>query len=311
MVTPAGLVETRRLPGSGAGPSPDRLFIGSEGILGVITEAWMRLQDRPRFRASAQRHVRRLRRGRRGGARASRRRGSIPPTAACSTPGEAADRRRRDGRRSASSSLAFESADHPLDAWMARALECAARPRRHASRRAPGATRADRGGRARGRRRRLAAAFLDAPYLRDALVALGMVSETFETAITWDRFPAFHAGVTRGGRGRACGASAARARSRAASRTSTPTGRRPTTRCSRPAAAARSSSSGPRSRRPRRDAILAPGGTITHHHAVGRDHRPWYDRERPDGFAARAARRQARARSRRDPEPRRADRSGR
>src|SRR5207249_10555919 len=53
VVTPAGVVETRRLPGSGAGPSPDRLFIGSEGILGVITEAWMRLQDRPTFRASA------------------------------------------------------------------------------------------------------------------------------------------------------------------------------------------------------------------------------------------------------------------
>ncbi|HEX3346801.1 MAG TPA: FAD-binding oxidoreductase, partial [Acetobacteraceae bacterium] len=47
VVTPAGAVETRRLPGSGAGPSPDRMFIGSEGVLGVITEAWMRLQDRP------------------------------------------------------------------------------------------------------------------------------------------------------------------------------------------------------------------------------------------------------------------------
>jgi alkyldihydroxyacetonephosphate synthase len=31
--------------------------------------------------------------------------------------------------------------------------------------------------------------------------------------------------------------------------------------------------------------LLALGGTITHHHAVGRDHRPWYDRQRPDGFA--------------------------
>ena len=50
-ITPSGIVETRRLPGSGAGPSPDRLWIGSEGTLGVITEAWMRLQDRPRFRA--------------------------------------------------------------------------------------------------------------------------------------------------------------------------------------------------------------------------------------------------------------------
>jgi alkyldihydroxyacetonephosphate synthase len=34
------------------------------------------------------------------------------------------------------------------------------------------------------------------------------------------------------------------------------------------------------------EAILRLGGTITHHHAVGRDHRPWYDRQRPDGFAA-------------------------
>src|SRR5208337_4810480 len=35
VVTPSGTLETRRLPGSGAGPSPDRMFIGSEGILGV------------------------------------------------------------------------------------------------------------------------------------------------------------------------------------------------------------------------------------------------------------------------------------
>jgi alkyldihydroxyacetonephosphate synthase len=34
------------------------------------------------------------------------------------------------------------------------------------------------------------------------------------------------------------------------------------------------------------EAVLAGGGTITHHHAVGRDHRPWYDRQRPDPFAA-------------------------
>src|SRR5439155_11927905 len=53
VVTPAGVLESRRLPGSGAGPSPDRMFLGSEGILGVITEAWMRVQDRPTFRASA------------------------------------------------------------------------------------------------------------------------------------------------------------------------------------------------------------------------------------------------------------------
>ena len=34
------------------------------------------------------------------------------------------------------------------------------------------------------------------------------------------------------------------------------------------------------------DTILAAGGTITHHHAVGRDHRRWYDGQRPEPFAA-------------------------
>jgi alkyldihydroxyacetonephosphate synthase len=34
------------------------------------------------------------------------------------------------------------------------------------------------------------------------------------------------------------------------------------------------------------EAIIDCGGTITHHHAVGRDHRPWYDRQRPEAFAA-------------------------
>ena len=32
------------------------------------------------------------------------------------------------------------------------------------------------------------------------------------------------------------------------------------------------------------EARIAQGGTITHHHAVGRDHRPWYDQQRPDLF---------------------------
>src|SRR5205823_242497 len=46
-ISPAGLWESRRLPGSGAGPSPDRMLLGSEGSLGVVTEAWIRVQPRP------------------------------------------------------------------------------------------------------------------------------------------------------------------------------------------------------------------------------------------------------------------------
>jgi alkyldihydroxyacetonephosphate synthase len=33
------------------------------------------------------------------------------------------------------------------------------------------------------------------------------------------------------------------------------------------------------------DAVIAEGGTITHHHAVGREHRPWYEQQRPEPFA--------------------------
>ena len=41
-------------------------------------------------------------------------------------------------------------------------------------------------------------------------------------------------------------------------------------------------------------AVVDHGGTITHHHAVGRFHRPWYDRQRPEPFAMalRAAKRE-------------------
>ncbi|MGH9251549.1 MAG: FAD-binding oxidoreductase, partial [Acidimicrobiales bacterium] len=53
MLTPSGWWESRRLPGSGAGPSPDRLVLGSEGTLGIVSEAWLRLQPRPTFRAGA------------------------------------------------------------------------------------------------------------------------------------------------------------------------------------------------------------------------------------------------------------------
>jgi alkyldihydroxyacetonephosphate synthase len=32
--------------------------------------------------------------------------------------------------------------------------------------------------------------------------------------------------------------------------------------------------------------VITHGGTVTHHHAVGRDHMPWYRRQRPDLFAS-------------------------
>jgi len=282
VATPAGLVETRRLPGSGAGPSPDRLFIGSEGILGVITEAWMRLQDRPTFRASATVTFADFAAGA-AAARALAQSGLYPANCRLLDPGEAATAGAGSGEE-AVLLVAFESADHELDAWMARALALAAA---HGGRVPPDAGRT----RSATETRPLDAAgawrksFLDAPYLRDALVAMGMISETFETAVTWDRFAAFHEGVsaaTEEALRRVCGAGQLTCRFTHVY----PDGPAPYYTVIAPGRRGAELEQWAAIKQAASDAILRLGGTITHHHAVGRHHRPWYDRERPAGFAA-------------------------
>jgi alkyldihydroxyacetonephosphate synthase len=281
VVTPAGTIATRRLPGSGAGPSPDRLFIGSEGTLGVIVEAWMRLQDRPTFRASASVTFASFAAGA-AAARAIAQAGLYPANCRLLDPGEALTSGAGDGSE-AVLLVAFESADHALDAWMARALECA---RDHGGRVPEGAGRTVATGEgaregAAGAWRR---AFLDAPYLRDVLVRLGFLSETFETAITWDRFTEFHAGVTDAAERalrEVCGQGQVTCRFTHVY----PDGPAPYFTMIAPAKPGSQLAQWAEIKRAASDAVIRLGGTITHHHAVGRDHRPWYDAQRPDGFA--------------------------
>ncbi|MEP1217484.1 MAG: FAD-linked oxidase C-terminal domain-containing protein [Marinobacter sp.] len=84
--------------------------------------------------------------------------------------------------------VGFESADHPLDAWMERALDIVAD--------AGGSVQAYRAqAPGKGQAGDWRQQFIRAPYMRDALIRLGLVAETFETAITWDRFEEFHRGV--------------------------------------------------------------------------------------------------------------------
>lgn len=45
IVTPKGIIQTGSYPYSGAGPSPDSMFLGSEGIFGVITAVTLRVQE--------------------------------------------------------------------------------------------------------------------------------------------------------------------------------------------------------------------------------------------------------------------------
>jgi len=174
--------------------------------------------------------------------------------------------------------LGFESTDHPVDAAMARALELCAE---HGG--AVSESREVGGGDAVSSWRD---AFLGAPYLRDMLVAVGVLGETFETAITWERFPVFHERVS------AAAEEAAREQCGGEGRVFCrfthvyPDGPAPYFTVLAPARRGEEVEQWVQIKRAVSDAILAEGGTITHHHAIGRDHRPWYDRQRPEPFAA-------------------------
>jgi alkyldihydroxyacetonephosphate synthase len=267
-ITPAGVWASRRLPGSGAGPSPDRMLLGSEGILGVITEAWVRVQPRPEHRASRTVRFASFAQGAEA-VRAVVQSGLRPAGCRLVDALEAQQTGAGDGER-AVLVLAFESTDHPVDHELVRALDLC---RDH------GGEPDEPTGRAAGAWRE---AFLRMPYLRDMLLRLGIVSETFESAVTWDRFPAFHeqvVGATRAALGEPC---------RVTCRFTHvyPDGPAPYFTVLAPARRGEEVAQWREAKRTGADAILAAGGTITHHHAVGRDHRPWYDVQRPDPFAA-------------------------
>jgi alkyldihydroxyacetonephosphate synthase len=121
VVTPAGLVATRRLPTSGAGPNPDRLFLGSEGALGIITEAWVRLHKRPTFRSATTvtfgDYAKAV-----DAVRVISQSGLNPANARLLEREEARFTEAGDGTRDVLV-LTFESGDHPLEPWMKRALE--------------------------------------------------------------------------------------------------------------------------------------------------------------------------------------------
>jgi alkyldihydroxyacetonephosphate synthase len=267
-ITPGGVWASRRLPGSGAGPSPDRLLLGSEGILGVITEAWVRVQPRPEHRAGRTVRFDTFAAGAEA-VRAIVQAGLRPAACRLIDALEAAQTGAGAGDE-AVLVLGFESTDHDVEHELSRALAlCRATGGRSDP---PGA----------GRAGAWRAAFLQMPYLRDMLVRLGVLCDTFESAITWERLGTFHehvVGATREALGEPC---------RVTCRFTHvyPDGPAPYFTVMAPARRGDEVAHWHEVKRAASDAVLAAGGTITHHHAIGRDHRPWYDAQRPDPFAA-------------------------
>ncbi|MFB6180208.1 MAG: FAD-binding oxidoreductase [Halorientalis sp.] len=298
LVTPTGPMETRRVPASGAGPDPNRLVCGSEGALGVITEAWMQVQPRPDYRARATVHFEEF------DAAVDATREIVqarlyPANCRLLDRNEAMlNEVAMDGSHVLV--LGFESVDHPVDDDLERALElCEAHDGRlagepnyegpHRARDDDRDTNADSdedGDEADDWRN----AFFEAPYTFNALVSLGVIVDTFETAVTWDQFPTLHEEITTQVTETMqdeCGAGFLSCRFTHVY----PDGPAPYYTLLAPADVGNELEQWRAIKATASDVIEEYGGTITHHHAVGRVHRDWYDDETPDAFrdALRAA----------------------
>jgi alkyldihydroxyacetonephosphate synthase len=281
-LSPAGVWESRRVPGSGAGVSPDRMLIGSEGILGLITEAWVRVRPRPQRRASAAVIFDDFASGV-VASRALSQSGLHPSNCRLIDAQEAGVTGASDGFH-AVLMLGFESTDRDVEPWMSQALECCADHGGHWERRGGGRNLSGDGG-GDGQVGKWREAFLRAPYLRDTFVAMGVLSETFETAITWERFDSFHSAVvarTVEAVREVCGQGTVTCRFTHLY----PDGPAPYYTILAPARRGAELEQWRAIKAAASDAVLGAGGTITHHHAVGREHRRWYDRQRPEPFAA-------------------------
>ncbi|WP_155369954.1 FAD-binding oxidoreductase [Catellatospora vulcania] len=259
VATPRGTISTGRAPASAAGPDLRRLFLGSEGAFGVITDVTVRVRPLP-----AQRRYEGWRfESFTDGAAAARRLaqdGPRPTVLRLSDEVEtmlgATGRGRGDGGCLMVVGHEGASVDRAAADTAAVLREC--------------------GGQELGTEpgEQWAAHRFDAPYLRDALLDAGAFAETLETAAFWSALPGLYEAV------REALFAALPVPSMVLCHIShvyetgaslyftvvTAYGDEPVARWQRAKAAAN-------------DAIIAAGGTISHHHGVGTEHRDWFAQE--------------------------------
>ena len=279
MITPSGSFETRRLPGSGAGPSPDRFAIGSEGIMGVITEASMRLQNRPTYRSSctvefinyedALKALRLISQS-----------GLFPSNCRLLDANEALFNGAGDGKGHLLI-LAFESADHDKKASLERALEIAKDNKGNFE--VPSQdSQAHRSGSSGTWRN----SFIKAPYLRESFTRRGIIQDTFETSITWDKSKDFIQAVKDDTSKAILEITGKPSLVTCRITHSYPDGLAPYFTFGAYATPSTMIDTWKEIKCATNEICVSKGGTVTHHHAVGRDHRPnGYDIQRDDLFS--------------------------
>jgi alkyldihydroxyacetonephosphate synthase len=265
VVTPAGILDLGRAPASAAGPDLRELFCGSEGAFGVITRVRVRVHPVPesvRYEAWSFPDFA-------TGAAALR---AVVQTGTGPTVVRLSD----EVETGVSLATAHSIGEQSVTGGCLGLTVFEGTPEHTESRHAETrALLAARGGTSLGEEPAKAWELgrFDAPYLRDSLLRAGAICETLETATTWSNLPVLKAAVTEALTS-ALTASGTAALVMCHISHVYPTGASlyftivagqrgdamAQWRTAKVAAC---------------DAIIANGGTITHHHAVGADHRPW------------------------------------
>ncbi|MFE3106139.1 FAD-binding oxidoreductase [Kitasatospora indigofera] len=269
VVTPTGAIDLGRAPASAAGPDLRQLFLGSEGTLGVITAVRVRVHPTPEVKiheawsfpdfatgAAALREV--------------EQQGTGPTVIRISDETETAINLamtdRIGGAQVTGGCLAvtvFEGTPEQAEARHRRTRDVLLA--------AGGSSLGEEAAKAWEHGR------FNAPYLRDSLLTAGALCETLETATSWAGLAALKAAVTSALEGalREGGSSAlvmchiSHVYPTGASLYFTVVAAQQDDPLEQWDGAKRAAG----------DAILAHGGTITHHHAVGTDHLPWMSQE--------------------------------
>jgi alkyldihydroxyacetonephosphate synthase len=264
-VTPAGVLDLGRAPESAAGPDLRQLMIGSEGVFGIITRVRVRVHPVPeatRYEAWSFPDFA-------TGADALR---AVVQTGTGPTVIRLSDEAETGVNLATTESIGEDSVTGGCLAITVFEGSAAHAESRHAETRAlveanGGTSLGEAAARAWEHGR------FGAPYLRDSLLSAGALCETLETATDWSNLPALKAAVTE-----------ALTTSLAESGTPAlvlchishvyPTG------ASLYFTVVAGQRGNPieqwrKAKTAASDAMMRTGGTITHHHAVGADHRPW------------------------------------
>ncbi|WP_443077649.1 FAD-binding oxidoreductase [Streptomyces sp. SP17BM10] len=261
VVTPVGVLDLGRAPASAAGPDLRELFLGSEGALGIITAVRVRVHPLPAVKAHEAWSFPDFATGA-AALRAVEQQGTGPTVIRLSDEAETmvnlAMTEQIGGSPAVSGCLA-------VTVFEGTAEQVAARHRltREVLLAAGGTSLGEAPARAWEHGR------FNAPYLRDSLLGAGALCETLETATNWNRLPQLRAAVTEALTTALPGALVlchiSHVYPTGASLYFTVVAALGEDPLAQWGAAKHAAC----------DAIVAAGATITHHHAVGADHRPW------------------------------------